>query len=303
MAVQQSGSTATLAYGLESTFGTAPANLQLMQYVNFTLTPTPEVIRDPSRNPQRAASYVRRGNSSSTGNLEVVFRPDVLDDHLELALNGSWASNVLKQGATRKSMTYEQGFPDLEAGAAYRTFSGVVANSMQVSLTTNELARITFALQGSTDTPFSGTQLDATPTAIVKKNGYYHLGGSFNENGSAIAYFSTLEFTLSNNVEGVAALGTDGFRHITPGTATLTGTATALFESTAIYNRFKNDTESSISFTLVEGTESHTFLIPKIKYTGAGIQVNTDQGLLVEMQFEAFLEDTENTLLKVTRSA
>lgn len=302
MAIQQSGSTATLGFGVESTFNTPATSIQLIEYVNFTLTPTPETIRDPSRNPNRAATYVRRGNSFSTGNLEAVLRPDVLDDILAVALHGEWTTNVLKQGTTRSSLTFEQGFPDFTTDM-YRSFSGVVADSIEFSLTTDELARVTITLRGASDTAIGSTPLDATPTAVVAKNGYYHVGGSFNEGGSPIAYFSTLNFTLTNNQEGVSALGTDGYRHITPGTATLTGTATALFESETLYNKFKNDTASSISFTLTEGSESHTFLIPKIKYTGAPIQVNTDQGLLVELEFEAFLEATENTLLKITRSA
>jgi hypothetical protein len=107
--------------------------------------------------------------------------------------------------------------------------------------------------------------------------------------------------SINNGYEAGYALGSTGVRSMTEGTVEITGSLTALFESVALYNKFVENTTSSLEFTLVAGTKSMSFLMPKVKYTVANIPVEGDGPVSVEMEFEALFDSTEGTTLKITR--
>jgi hypothetical protein len=283
----------------EVTYGVTPATpqTQLLEYVSFTGDLNADQLTDPSIRADRQTSYARRGNSSTEGSLEVVLAPDNFDTLLEAALMGTWATSTLTVGNTFRSFAVEQGFTDL---AQYRVFNGVVVNTLSMTITTDELVRATFGLMGKSTTAFTGTSIDSTPTAVTSKPKFFHEGGTFSEGGSAVGYLSSISFELTNNVTGNYALGATGYRNITAGRVGITGTVTALFESVAQYNKFKDDTDTSLAFTLASGAETLTFTFHRVKYTTGSITASSDAGVTAEFGFEAIAHATNGTLT-VTR--
>lgn len=284
----------------EVTYGTTPATpqTQLLEVVNFNGAEKPNTLTDPSIRADRQTSYARRGTNSTDGELEVVLAPDNYDILMEAALQGTWATNTLKIGSVQRSFAIEQGFTDL---AQFRVFNGVVVNTFAMDVTTDALVTAKFGLIGKSTTAFSGTSIDVTPTAVTVKDKFYHEGGSFNEGGSAIASLSAISFELNNNVNGNYALGSTGFRTVTSGKVSVKGKVSGLFESVALYDKFKNNTDSSLSFTLVAGIESLTFTFHKVKYTSGGITMKGDAGVTVELDFEAIYDATALNTMTITR--
>lgn len=298
---QATGSRVQIAYIAESTFGTTPSTpqTQLIEFSSFSGNLTAETLTDPSINPSRQRSFSRRGNVAAAGDLEVVLCPSNYDDFLEAALMGTWTSNVLKVGTTRRSFAIEQGFTDI---AQYRTFNGMVVNRMEVNVPVDGLVTATFGFMGTNTSAFSGTSIDATPTAITQKNKYFHEGGVFLEGGVPVAYFSAINYGLDNGYDPAYALGSTSVRDMTAGTVDITGTVTGLFESVSLYNKFVNNTESSLSYKLISDTDELTFLFPRVKYTAGALPVDGDGPVSVEMSFEAIYDSTEATSLKITRA-
>lgn len=300
---QAQGSRRTVGYIAETTPGTTPASPQFvgLEYVDFDLALNTENLSDPSIRADRQTSYSRRGNASTDGTLSVVMCPDNFDTLLEAALQGTWTSNQLKIGTTQRSFAFEEGF-DFGTNQRYRVFNGVVVNTLAMEVTTDALVTASFGLLGHTVTEFGATSVDANGyTVPATKDKFYHEDGTFNEGGAPVGYLSSIAFELTNNAVGNRGLGTTGFRDITSNKVGVTGSVTALFESVDLYNKYRNDVDSSLQFTLNANAESLTFFFPRIKYTSGTITSTGDAGVTVEMAFEALYDNTAGNTLVITR--
>lgn len=288
----------------EVTFGVTPAspNTQLIEVVDFTGDVNTTQLSSQSINPHRQTTDARRGNLSAEGELQVELTPDNYDTFLEATLGGTWTTNVLKVGNTKRSFAIEEGFVDI---AQYRVFNGVTFNSMSVTIDTDNLINATFGLLGAGATPFSGTSIDGTPTAVVTKPKFFHEEGTISEGGSPVAYLSAVSFELTNNITGNYALGSTSYHSMSLGRVAVTGTITGLTDSFAIYNKFINNTDTTLSVVLSAGSpaETLTFAFPKVKYTSGSIQRGDTGPVMFELGFEAVYDSTSATSMSITRSA
>lgn len=299
---QAAGSRKQIAFIAEATFGVTPATpqTQLIEYVDFSFGLDRPLITDPSIRPDRQISFVRSGNESVKGDMSVVMCASNYDTFLEALLQGTWTTNVLTIPATstQRSFAIEEGFTDL---AQYHVFNGCVVDSMTMDITTDNFVTAKFSFLGATETAMSGTSIDTTPTAITSKPKFYHVGGTFKEGGSVVGYLSSISWTLKNGLNASNALGASGVRAITSSQVEVSGSVSALFEDVVMYNKFKNNTDSSLEFTLTDGTNTHTYLIPKVKYTKAQVKGNGDGPLTVDLDFNASYDTTTTTTLRITR--
>jgi hypothetical protein len=297
---QATGSRKQVAFIAESAFGTTPVTpqTQLIEFVDFKGSLDTPLLVDPSVRSDRQTAYARRGNESVQAEMEVILCAANYDAFLEAVFQGTWAINVLKLGNTQRSFAFEEGFTDL---AQFHTFNGCTFDSLSIEVTTDSLVSAKFNIVGATESAFTGTSIDTTPTAVTAKPKFYHVGGTFKEGGSAVGYMSAISFDLKNNLNASNTLGVSGVRAITSGKVEVTGTVTALFEDVVAYNKFKNNTDSSIEFTLTDGTNSHTYLLPKVKYVKGMIEGSGDGPLVVELEFVAIYDATEASTIKLTR--
>lgn len=302
---QARGSLRQIAYIPETVLGTTPGTpqTQLIEYVDFKGTYDADEITDPSINAFRQKTFSRTGNVSATAELEVVLAPDNFDAFLEAVLMGEWATNVLKVGtvatAVRKSFSIEEGFTDL---VQYRVFKGMVVNSMTLNFATDGLVTGSFGFLGTDVTTFTGTTLDATPTAVTTKPKFYHDGGTFQVAGATVGWMTSLELTVENGYEPTNVLGTTIAADIPFGTAKISGKVTGLFDSVTELNKFKAGTASSISALVVADAESLTFLLPQIKYISGDIVSSGDAGVVVEFTFEAEYHPASESSMVITRA-
>ena len=77
---------------------------------------------------------------------------------------------------------------------------------------------------------------------------------------------------------------------------------TAYFENTTLLNKFINETESSLDFTIGDGTNTLRFKCPRIKYTGGQPDVGGEGPVTLTMPFQALLDSTTSTNLRIIRS-
>jgi hypothetical protein len=297
---QATGSRRQVAFIPEVTFGVTPAlpQTQLIEFVDFKGSLERPLITDPSIRSDRQVSYVRSGNESVQSDLEVVLCAGNYDVLIEAVFQGTWTTNVLKLGTTQRSFAFEEGFTDL---AQYHTFNGCVFDTLSMDIATDRFVSAKFGMRGATETAFSGTSIDTTPTAVVAKPKFYHVGGTFKEGGATVGYMSAINWQIKNGLNASNALGASGVRKITSGKIEVTGKVTGLFEDVVMYNKFRNNTDSLIEFTLTDGTNSHTYLFPKVKYTKAMINGSGDGPLTVESEFTAVYDPTSATSVQLTR--
>ena len=298
---QATNSQRRITFIKESTFGVTPTTPQTqeLEIVGFDGELTADTLVSKSINANRQVSRSRRGNTSTEGSLSFELTPDNYDWLLEAIFQSTFTTNVLKVGSTQPSFSIEESFLDIDQ---HRVFTGTVFNNLSVSATTDDYVTPEATFIGAAVGAFSSTSIDETPTAVTAKDRFYHEGGTFNEGGSAVGTLTSIKLDMTNNVSGNKALGTVGYRNITSGRFQLTGTVEGTFESAAFYNKFKNNTESSLEFTLVAGEQTLTFKISKLNYTEGKIDASGDGPCIVNLNFTAAFDATDASTIVVTRA-
>lgn len=290
-----------LSYVPEVTFGTTPSTPTMvsLRHTSCGLILSKDSFQSEELRSDRQISDLRHGAKQVGGDIGIEFSYGEYDPILEMALFGTWNTNVLKVGTTAKYMTVEREFADI---TQYGVFTGCMVNTFSLSVQPNAIVTGTFGLIGK-GASYSATPLDADPTASQTTSPFDSFTGEITEGGATIAVVTGLEITLENGLEPTFVVGSDETPRIIAGRSSLTGTVSAYFENLTLLNKFINETESEIEFTLGDGvSNSYTFTIPRIKYSGADNPANNEQGIILNMPFQALYDAVEDTNLKITRT-
>ena len=115
----------------------------------------------------------------------------------------------------------------------------------------------------------------------------------------------SLDISIENNLRVRNSIGTLGATSIGMGQFVVTGSMSVYFASGGVFNKFLDNTDSSLSFQVSDGTNSYTFLLPKIEYTGGQVVAgSTNSDVMAEMEFQAKYDATSanQCTLKITRA-
>lgn len=288
-------------YGMESTWGdtTSVTTTQAIEVNSFTLDPTASFYSDNPIVSDRMPRTPRKGNTSIEGDIAVNLRHGAYDDLLEAALLGTWNLNTLKAGKDEKSVAFELDLGDINT---YKLYKGNRITGFQLTVPQDGVVTSTFNVVGKEVTE-EATEL-FTPSAIVSKEPLYHGGSTLNEGGSAIAYLTNVSMSVDNQYSPNYALGSNAPHDMTYGVANVTGELTAYVPDLTLFNKFLNENVSSIDITLLDPAgNSIQFVLPKVKYSGANMPIDDDQAVEVTLPFTAYYDSTEQTVMKIVRSA
>ena len=297
------GSQAQVTYIAEVTPGTTPPT-PAMKAVYMTGA-SPELAKEGYQSgdirSDRQIVDFRHGFAQANMGLDVEMKHGEFDAFLESALFGTFTANVLKAGAAaQKTFSFEVGYTDI---GQYHVLRGMRANSFNLSVTTDAVVTGSFAFVGNALTA-SGTTLDASPDAPGAKRSFDSFSGTINEGGSPIAIVTAIEMSLENSLEPAKVIGQSSPDDFFSGRCNVTGTLSAYFEDDSLLTKFRAETPSSIEFTLTDPDgATMTFLIPRVIYTGGTAPVDGEGGITIALPFQATYDPTEQTALKITRSA
>tara|TARA_R110000851_G_scaffold12997_5_gene44697 strand:- start:8308 stop:9207 length:900 start_codon:yes stop_codon:yes gene_type:complete len=289
-----------ISYGVETTWGddASVATLQTVEVNAFTLTPSAEFYSDTPIVNDRMPRTPRKGNTGVGGDVGVNLRHGAYDELIEAALLGAFVADVAKAGTTEKSVLFNA---DLNDVSRHLQYVGNRVTSWNVSVPLSGVVTSTFSFAGKEVTDEAAAV--ATPAVAVSKEPFYHGQGTFTEGGTTIAHLTAINFTLANGYAPNYSLGSIVPSEMTYATVGLTGEVTAYVPNLVLFNKFLNETESSLSFTLTDPSgNTITFDMPKVKYSGAPLTIDDDQAVELTLPFTAYYDATEETVLKVTRS-
>ena len=149
---------------------------------------------------------------------------------------------------------------------------------------------------------FASTPLSANPTDSFAHSPYDGLKGQLLEGGLANAVVTAVELSIDNGLTPEFVLFNQGAAAVTEGRCNITGTVSAMFENTAMLNKFLNETESSLTITFGDGiSESYTVTLPRIKYTGGNKPVDGEGSIVLSMPFQALLDPVTGTNIRIDR--
>jgi hypothetical protein len=297
------GSRSRLAYGVESTFGTAASTYTNVPFNTHSLNLTKDRVSGNEIQPDRMPRVDRHGNRQTAGDIVVDLRDGDYDDLIASAMLSAWSSDVIKVGTTPKFLTFEDYATDIDQA---RLFTGCAVNTMAVSLAPNQMVTTTFGIVGKDMTISATEKTVAAASGAAPFDSYSgdlaigNVGAS-----SAVAIVTGMDFTLTNSFAPTFVIGDDSAPSLEYGRAEVEGTLTAYFEDAALINRFLNETETEIEVSVDDptGTNSYTFLFPKVKINSADVGVDGPTSRIISMSFVALYDSTEQSNLTITRSA
>jgi hypothetical protein len=292
----------TFAFVPETTLGTTPTSPSF-QKLRITSEGLDYNINNTTSNeirPDADISDLIQVGANVTGDFsfELSYGSE-FDTIFEHALRGAFASSRLDAGTDKKSLTFEKTF-EVGSPDEYFRFEGCRVGQLSMSVQANSVITGTVSVNGlsssNTTSELSGaTYTDGNTNDVMAAPDAANITvGST----SGTLYFTDLSFQVNNNLRQQNAIGSLAAVGIGYGIREVTGSMTAYFDATSgqMYDDFVAGTEASLSFELSDGTNTYTVNFPRIKYqSGRVVAGGNNQDVLVEMQFQALYDSTEQT--------
>lgn len=302
MSIGASGSQTKTQAIVETVWGTTPATPTFLQLPieSNTLQLSKTTLTDNTLRFDRMGGDVRGGMKKVDGDIKFNYRRGDFDTLLENLFRGAWTSNVLKAGVTPKYHSIEVGYTDINQ---FSVFSGLAGDTFTISVKPNSLVSSSMTFMGKSQSAFAGVSYATVSTATTGNEAFDSFTGSMKEGGSSIATVTAIDVTLTNNLSESNVIFSDSRAGITAGNVIVTGTLVAQFLDATLYNKFLNNTSSSLEFTLIDPTgKSHTYLVPKIVYTSGDISPTGPDELTISLKFNSQYDSTTGTKLQITRT-
>lgn len=307
MACPETGSRSTLSYIPEVTWGTTPAgNFTELPYSTHSLTLTKETL---AGNDMSIMDQVERhGNEQVGGDIVADLRSGLFDALLESVFFNTWDSSpvslpdILTIGTTQKTFTFEDAGNTVDV---YRLYTGVLMNSLQVSIAPNQMVTATFgALGKGTSTSGTGktvTDYDRSIAPFDSHSGSLLFGDS-GAAGSA-AEVTSIDFTINNQIEPSFIVGSPTAECLPRSRTVVNGSFSIFLTGTDTIDRFINEVESGLEIPVNDpsGSNEYTFGFPLIKVNSADTVVDGPGQRLVSVNFTALEDTTLNTSAWVKR--
>jgi hypothetical protein len=297
-------------YITEVTFGTTPATPQLIDlpFTSFSLNLSKEEFADNTARADRMNRWSLSGNRSVGGSIDVNLNCAATNGHhdalMESLMQSAWATNILKVGTTRKSLTIEEAQFDV---SQFRVFTGVVVDKATFTFPTSGPVTAKFDVLAKDQSAMAAATIDTSAgyTASQVALPFTDVGtsGFFKEGGTAIpGVITAMSLEVNNGYEKNIGLGSNLIRDFTTGKCEVSGTATVFFEDAVLYNKFANGTASSIDVKLDNGTSTLQITVPNVKWTEASKTLTAQGTITMSMKFVGLYDATSNSNVVFTRT-
>lgn len=294
----------------ESTFGTAPSgNYAQLPAFEFTMGAEAAIQADPALSATaevtRDATGHYLGRTSVAGNAVVPVDLESFGYWLKLLFGPPSTS-----GSTDYTHTYVSGNQNSLPSAAiekafvrigkYAMMTGVKANTLSLSASTDQRPRATIGLMAQDET-FSGSSGAGTPT-FAGMTQFHHRQYSVTLDGSAFGNCSALTINYNNGMEPFYDLNSsDGLAAIDEGLASCNGSATVRVSEDAVTLITNAATETSHSLVLkleIGATKLIQFTAPNILLSRPVVGVSGPGGIDVTFNFEARYDSSAGEMLE-----
>jgi hypothetical protein len=296
------GSRHDMAYVAESTFGTTPTTpvLKPIRHTGTTLGLSKDAIESEELRQDRQVANFRHGNKSVAGDVNVELSYGTFDDLIEATLAGTWATDVLKAGTTRRSFTIERYHTDI---GKYLRSTGCSFNALSLSVAPNSMVTGSLSVIGKGFSVASVAISGATYSAESTTAPFDSFTGSITEGGSSIAVVTSIDLSIDNGMEALYVVGSDETLLPSIGKSSVTGSITAYFEDSSLIDKFIAETASSLSFVLTDlAGNSYTFSMPNIKYNSGNPEVGGPGAVTVSLDFVALYDSGISSQIQITRT-
>jgi hypothetical protein len=297
------GSRHDLSYILESVYGTTPSTPAFtpIRHTGTTVGLSKDAIESEELREDRQIAHFRHGNKNVSGDINIELSYGSFDDLIQAVMCGTWATDILKAGTTRRSFTIERHHEDI---TRWLRATGCHFNTMSLSVAPNSMVTGSFGVIGKDFTIATSAIVGATYGAESTTAPFDSFTGTISEGGSGIAVVTALELSIDNGMEAIYVVGDDTTLEPSIAKSTITGSLSVYLENTSLIEKFVNETGSSIQFVLTDAAgNDYTFDLPNVKYNSGNPEVGGPGAVTASLDFVALYDSGEDTNLKITRTA
>lgn len=290
-----------LAYVREETRGVTPANpaMKNLRHTSCALNLSRDSFTSAELRRDRQISDVRTLANKITGSIGIEPSFGEFDELLEGCLAGAWENDELTCGVNEQSFTFERRFTDIGQYVRYR---GCFLNKFSLSVKPNAMITGSFELIGLSGET-AAEPLVKSPAPSLTHLQYDSFTGELRSNGELMAVVTGLDLTLDNGIQPQFVIFQRDAPFVSWGNSNVTGTMTAFFQNAALIREFLDETPAALRFTLGKsGDNQYTFVLPRIRYTGAENNMDADGPLSISMPFSAMLDPATGTNLIIRRT-
>lgn len=307
MTIGSSNRTA-IRYVPEVTFGVTPATpaLQEVRYTGESLAANIATTVSNEIRTNRMRSDLIRTSSEAGGGVDAEMSYGTFDDWIEAVLCGTWTADVIKNGLVTRSFTLQRHFQDAGSGAGiFNQFVGARLDTWDLEVQQGQVVTSKWGWKALsmdvTTAQIAGATFPAATTSEVLSSAANI--ASIEENGVATTeFFRKLSLKVNNNLRSLKAIGTLEAVGINYGTCDITGSIEMYFATETMLNRYLNATSFSLGFDMVDGANSYSVLLPKVKFeTGGVVSGGLDQDLMYSGNIRSLYDPTDNQI-KITRA-
>lgn len=225
-----------------------------------------------------------------------------LDAGTPATIAGSLAGGLvqtsrLTHGTTQTSYTIERAATDISQFLAY---TGMTPSKLTVTQASAALTTVAVEFMGKSADRAAVTQLPGSPVNSYTFDTMSGVSGSscaLWEGGAPITgtFVKSINFSFDNALRSQEAICTLGAVSIGSGTINLTGAMTVYFADGALFDKFKANTNSSLSFSSLDTAgNGYVFTVPVVNITSFKVAAGSkDQDMMVEINFTG-LRDAAN---------
>lgn len=296
-----------LGYVEETAFGTTPsANLQLLRRTGGSISPRTGTTRSGEIRSDLRPGQPVRTSQMAQGDIQLEWSSGTLDDILEGMLLEAWSSNVLIDGTTKKSYTFEEQFVDPSISPSqYLIYRGCRIGSLSMSLALEAIVTGSFGVMAATPSiaQASAGQGNTTETTTEPFN-TVDMVTTLQEESADLGKVVGVDLQFDRSLRTKMEIGSLNPFDIGVGRLLVTGQIQQYFEDDVLMDAFLAFNERNLEVTLDDGTNTLTIEIPKLRYVGEADVSNPgpDGDRIVAVNFEAYADADDPHLIRITRS-
>lgn len=297
-----------LGYVEEVTPGTTPsANLQLLRRTGGSIRPTQSTITSAEiRSDLRAGPPVRTSQMAQ-GDIQLEWSYGTLDDILEGMLFDDWTTDVLVDGTTKKTFTFEEQFVDPAISPSqYLINRRSMISSLRMSLALDSIVNGSFGVVAAAPSiaqASAGTG-NTSPTTTEPFN-CVDMVTTLDEESAPLGKVTGVELNLSRSIRPKREIGSLQPFDLGAGRLLVGGSITQYFEDDVLMDAHLGFLERNLTIQLTDSAGNDLLIeIPRLKYVGdAGVEnPGVDSDRMVTVNFEAFADADDAALIRFTRT-
>lgn len=265
----------------------------------------PRAPSDSERRSDRmlATTYQRVGGASVRLDSKLC-EDDALEILFESLMCGSWATNTLKNAATKVPLTienlYEQGATD-----TFHRAVGMHVNSMSFNGRLDQEIELGFELMGMGGSTDTAIITDATYAAASTKKCHTVLSAaSVSAFGLSSPKLTEMQFTAQNNVRAQPVWGSATPAGMGIGKFRVDGSVVLYLEAKAQLDAGLANTEGALAATFGETTgEKYTFSFPNAVITGHEVlDGGNDNDVFLRLNWSAQYDGSATSAMSILRN-